>query len=246
MDGKSIRTLVTGATGFIGRHLVALLSWKGYQVSALCMPDDPLRDVLPAEVECWEADLADAAGVGQAISAAQPQVLFHLAGLVRSNNLEQLLNVNVLGTENVLRAAGQLPHLPRVVIPGSAAAVGLANRPINEQTPMRPLSPYGVSKAAQILISQTCFRSRGLPVVIGQIFNLTGPGEPPTMLCGAIASQIVACEFWRAAASTAGWQPDTDAGLPGRTRRGACLVAAVHARPAGGSAQYLQRKRMAC
>jgi GDP-4-dehydro-6-deoxy-D-mannose reductase len=194
MDGEWKRALVTGATGFIGRHLVALLMREAYQVTALCEPEDPLRAALPAEVDCLAADVNDPVGVANALNTAQPDLLFHLAGLVGSNNLEQLLAINVLGTEHVLRAAGQLPRPPRVVIPGSAAAVGLAGHAIDEQAPLRPLSEYGVSKAAQIMLGQ-CYAWRGqVPVIIGNIFNITGPGEPPSMLCGAMAAQIAACE----------------------------------------------------
>ena len=194
MGSESKRALVTGATGFVGRHLVSLLLRESYEVTALCMPGDPLRTVIPTEVDCLEVDVTDQAGMADALTSARPDFLFHLAGLVGSNNLEQLLAINVLGTEHVLQAASQLPKPPRVIVPSSAAAVGLTDAPIDEQSPLYPLSAYGVSKAAQTLLAQSYARRGQAPVIIGRIFNITGPGEPPTMLCGAMAAQIVACE----------------------------------------------------
>lgn len=189
------RILVTGATGFVGRHLLAYLSTQACQVTVLCKPDDPLRCVLPPEARTGTADLADAPAVATFLEEVQPDLVFHLAGLVRGDNLQQLLAVNVLGTGHLLQAAANLPHPPRVVLPGSAAEVGQLDDPaVGADTPLRPLSAYGVSKAAQVLLGQTYARQGRVPVVVGRIFNITGPGEPATMLCGGMAAQIAACE----------------------------------------------------
>lgn len=195
MATETPRVLITGATGFIGRHLVDRASAESAEVLALCLLDDPLRKTLPAAVATYSADLSDAASLTAVLQKTQPSLIFHLAGLARGDDLAQLLAVNVLGTEHLLAAAARLSQPPRVVIPGSAAEVGLLDGPVvTADAPLRPLSAYGVSKAAQSLLGQTYARQGRLPVVVARIFNVTGPGEPPTMLCGGMAAQIAACE----------------------------------------------------
>ena len=188
--------LVTGATGFIGRHLTALLVGQGCRVTALVMPDDPLALALPAPVAQVCGDLRDAAAVERALREVAPDVIFHLAGLARGTELQKLLEINVLGTQMVLEAACVLSPPPTVVIPGSASEYGLLNghTPVCETACLRPISAYGISKAAQTLLGLSYAHRHQVPVVVGRIFNLSGPGEPTSMLCGSIASQIVAIE----------------------------------------------------
>lgn len=195
MGTETRRVLITGATGFIGRHLVDWAIAQADEVLALCLPEDWLREALPPAVAPYLADLADIDRLAAILQETQPSHIFHLAGLARGDDLAQLLAVNVLGTEHLLAAATRLPRPPRVVIPGSAAEVGLLDGPVvRADALLRPLSAYGVSKAAQSLLGQTYARQGRLPVVVARIFNVTGPGEPPTMLCGGMAAQIAACE----------------------------------------------------
>ncbi|MCS7221681.1 MAG: GDP-mannose 4,6-dehydratase [Anaerolineae bacterium] len=193
---KSLRILVTGATGFIGRHLIHLLRSLNHEVAASSTPGDPLAKALPEEVIFLPCDIRDFDAIYRIMIEVKPHLIFHLAGLARSDDLEKLLSINVMGTSVLLRAAAHLPSPPKVVIPGSASEYGLqdGNQPINEQAPLRPLSAYGISKAAQTLLGQSYALRQLVPVVIGRIFNITGPGEPSTMLCGSLASQIVAAE----------------------------------------------------
>lgn len=190
------KAVVTGATGFVGRHLVALLQQKGVEVAAVSLPNDPLRGVLPAEMPFFGADVRHTAVMQEILHKTQPDYLFHLAGLVRGRDLEKFFSINVLGTQALLDAASQLPNTPRVVIPGSAAEYGLLrdDKPVTEQSATQPLSAYGVSKVAQTLVGLGYAWRKQLDVVVGRVFNITGPGEPDVMLCGAMASQIAAME----------------------------------------------------
>lgn len=189
--------IVTGATGFVGRHLIAFLLDRGEMPVALTIPGDTRLFTLPREVDWIACDIRDGACLQDACTRIKPQVIYHLAGIVRGTDLERYLSINVHGTDVLLRAAAQLPCPPRVIIPGSASEYGIlqTQHPANEQTPLRPISNYGVSKALQTLLGLSYALRGELPVIVGRVFNITGPAEPEGMLCGSIASQVAAIEF---------------------------------------------------
>jgi GDP-4-dehydro-6-deoxy-D-mannose reductase len=141
-------------------------------------------------------DVTDAEAIRQMVEETAPNAIFHLAGLVQSHDFQRLLTINVQGTDAVLRAARSLSSPPTVVIPGSASEYGVLNNEafITEYTPLKPISVYGVSKVAQTLTGLGYAWRGEVPVIIGRIFNITGPGEPDKMLGGAMASQIAAIE----------------------------------------------------
>jgi len=188
--------LVTGGTGFVGRHVVDSLLSQGYTVAAASVPGDPLLLDLPEPVAGLAFDIADVASVSAVLERLKPQAVFHMAGLARGNDPARLLSVNAVGTDHLLRAARELSAPPTVVIPGSAAEYGLldAEQPADEGAPLRPISAYGVSKVAQTLTGLSFAWRHQVPVIVGRVFNITGPREPPTMLIGAIAEQIAAIE----------------------------------------------------
>ena len=184
--------------------------------------------------------------LAQILAEVAPDVIYHLAGLPRGDDLAHLLSVNALGTESLLQAASQLSEPPRVVIPGSAAEYGLlaTDAPVDETTPLRPISAYGVSKAAQTLLGQSYALRGQVPVIIGRVFNIVGPGEPSSMVCGHVASQIAACEAGQA-------PPMLKIGSLSATRDFLDVRDAVRAlslagvpRSSGRGVQHLQRHRL--
>ena len=135
------RLLITGSRGFIAGALLNELKSRRPKARILCL------DRLPAagHLAC---DLKDAASMRRLVRKIRPAQVFHLAGSHQSLAWNELWDIHVLATMNLLEALNGLPQPPRVVIAGSSAEYGLpsARGPVGEGSETRPLSPYGATK----------------------------------------------------------------------------------------------------
>ncbi len=139
------RVLVTGATGFIGSHLVDELLWKGYEVAALIRTSSDLRWLRGKGVEFIYGDLL---GKGKLPSLKGFSAIFHLGGATKALRHRDFYRANQEGTERLIAAARKVRGLKRFVYLSSQAAAGPSppDRPQNEADPPCPVSPYGESK----------------------------------------------------------------------------------------------------
>jgi dihydroflavonol-4-reductase len=139
------RVLVTGATGFIGSHLVDELLWKGYEVTALIRTSSDLRWLRGKGVKFIHGDLL---GKGKLPSLKGFAYIFHLGGATKALRRRGFYRVNQEGTKRLIAAAGKVRGLKRFVYLSSQAAAGPAppERPQTEEDPPSPVSPYGKSK----------------------------------------------------------------------------------------------------
>ena len=145
--GQSV--LVTGASGFIGGHLVRRLTARGYRVSCLVRATSRVDELRAAGAALIACDIADRAGVARAIASSNVRVVFHLAGRVRALNPGDFTRVNAGGVESVAQACTHQPDRPVLVLVSSLAAAGpSAERPTVESDPPVPVSHYGRSKFA--------------------------------------------------------------------------------------------------
>jgi len=189
-----VRALVTGPTGFLGRHLVATLEAAGIDCLGLARRA-PAAGTLGCPVEV--VDLTDAARVAALVDDFAPTHVFHMAGSLRRPGMppEALIDANVALTEALMSVVAARDPAPIVVVPGSAAVYGRPEvLPITETHPIAPLDGYGASKAAQEIVVERHHRGSGCPIRILRIFNLVGPGQPTALLASSIAHQIVAAE----------------------------------------------------
>ena len=168
------RVLVTGARGFIGRHLVASLQAAGAEVVAADHSGD--GDV--------KLDLRDAAGIREAFRSIRPAVVINLAAVADPRQAEKdpigTYDVNVMGQLRVILALRAMVPQARLVVVGSALQYGRDDRgrPIREDDPQRPGGVYAVTKAAADLQASQHHRSEGLDIVRLRLFNVIGPGRP--------------------------------------------------------------------
>lgn len=180
-----MRCLITGIGGFTGRHLARFLCEEaGAAVSGI---DSPRRQQ-PCAADVLCRDLNDRAAVRAFLQRVRPEAIFHLAGKTRGENLQELLPANVEATGVLLELASEL-RCP-VVAPGSAAEYGFPQElPLRETHPLRPVTPYGMSKARQTALALD-YAHRGLPVFVPRPFNLVGPGLPESFAPARLAHEV--------------------------------------------------------
>ena len=177
------RVLITGGTGFLGSYLAALLDQRGDDVVRTCLvdPDPFLRD-RAAHGRIEHLDVTDRAEVDRVMEAVRPELVFHFAGqpYVQPSWEDPVgtFRINIDGTVHLLEWIRRNGPKTRFAFAGSGAAYGIAERqPIEEDTPLRPSSPYAASKAAADVICFQYCSSYGIPTYRFRIFGTTGPGK---------------------------------------------------------------------
>lgn len=181
------RVLVSGATGFIGKRLVALLHDEGALVATVGRGpgQGPLHFELgppPWTASQWR----------RAVSAAEPDIIIHLAGAQRGNRAD-LEAANVGLARALISALQDLKARPGLVVAGSAAEYGRAvidGVPIHEDLVCAPIGPYGETKLAQTRAALSFAELTGGRVLVTRIFNPIGPGMPSHLALADFARQI--------------------------------------------------------
>ncbi|MGC8960708.1 MAG: GDP-mannose 4,6-dehydratase [Chloroflexia bacterium] len=196
--------LITGIAGFSGSHLAEYLLRNGFAVAGLELPGASTRNLAPVldDVHLYRADLREEEAVRRILAEVRPAQVYHLAALLcppAGEEWRALFDVNVYGTIHLLEAVRAECPDARVLVAGSAAQYGLVperENPICEETPFRPVTPYGVSKVAQEMVAYQ-YGASGLHVVRVRTFNLLGPRQGPHLVGSALAQQIAAIEAGR-------------------------------------------------
>ena len=198
-----MKVMVTGADGFVGRHLVARLVETGHEVVAGCRPGgEPLERWLGARwrdaVKVVALELNDPVSVRTSLSAPYDAVI-HLAALASASEARQdpaaAWEVNAAGTARLVDALAALRLEgradPVVVVVSSAEVYGAGQeRPRTEQDPVSPWSPYAASKAGGELAALGAWRHTGLRVLIARPFPHTGAGQPAQYVIPAFAQRL--------------------------------------------------------
>lgn len=201
-----MRALITGITGFAGSHLAEYLLAEHPDVEVFGTHRWRSRmenvEHLRSQVKLLEADLRDYTSMHSALERSRPDVIFHLAAqsFVPSSWTapNDTLTTNVSGQTNLFEAVRALRIDPVIQIACSSEQYGLVlphETPIKETNPLRPLSPYAVSKVAQDYLGYQYFQSYGLKVVRTRGFNHTGPRRGHVFVTSNFCSQVAAIEM---------------------------------------------------
>ncbi|MDO9347786.1 MAG: GDP-mannose 4,6-dehydratase [Anaerolineales bacterium] len=190
------RVLITGAAGFVGKYLANSLVATGHNVFGT---DQMILRAPSIFKDFYQASLLDASALRNIIAETRPDVIFHLAGILKAEQPETFYTVNVLGTVTLFEVIRTMGVKPKVVVTSSSAVygLGLGTRPISEGFRTRPITHYAASKVAQEIVALRYYEAENLPVTIVRTFNLLGPGLSPDLASSSFARQIALAEAGR-------------------------------------------------
>jgi GDP-4-dehydro-6-deoxy-D-mannose reductase len=197
-----MRALITGINGFVGGHLAEhLLSSGLWEVAGIARQPALALETLTGRVTYVAADLSDREQTLRALASIRPDVIFHLAG--QSNvphafaDPHTTVQMNIGAQLNLFLSVLQLRIDPLIIVASSNEIYGLVrpeDLPVNEQTPLRPVNPYAVSKAAQDLFAYQYHISHRMRTVRLRPFNHIGPRQTEAFVVPAFAAQIARIE----------------------------------------------------
>lgn len=197
------KALITGIAGFVGSYMSELLLSKGFEVSGLCRPRSKMDHIesIKNKLHLYDADLLDSHSLYTTIQKIKPDYIFHLAAQsfvpTSWGSPAVTLEVNIVGSANLFEAVRQVGINPVIQIACSSEEYGMVlpnEVPIKETNPLRPLSPYAVSKLAMDYLGFQYFESYKMRIIRTRGFNHTGPRRGDTFAESTFAKQIAMIE----------------------------------------------------
>ena len=199
-----MKVLIVGVTGMIGSHLVEFLTTRpGVDVFGFKRWRSSLENLGPLaeKINLLEGDLGDPYSIQQAVESSQPDRIFHLAAQSYPSESWQApvatFDTNAIGTIHLLEATRKFAPKAQVMIACSSAEYGLISPdevPITEGHPLRPISPYGVSKVAQELLGLQYHLCFAMPIYLARFFNQVGPRQADRCSIQTFARQVAEIE----------------------------------------------------
>lgn len=200
---KKNKILITGITGFVGSHLAEVYIKKGYLVYGTYRPRSKTNNINHIKEKInltHHMDMNDLSSIEKVIYKIKPDKIHHLASQsfvpMSFNAPADTMNTNAIGTIKLFEAIKTLKEYenynPLIHVAGSSEEYGMvyANEiPIKETNPLRPLSPYGVSKIAQDMLCYQYYKSYGLKTILTRAFNHTGARRGELFVTSNFAKQ---------------------------------------------------------
>jgi GDP-D-mannose dehydratase len=186
-----VRLLITGITGFVGSHMAEYALAQGAEVFGSSRWRSKTENIehLRSQITLVDCDLRDLASVHALLEISRPTHVIHLAGQSFVGASWQMpaetLTTNIISQANLLEGIRACKLASRFLAVGSSEEYGLVHQnelPVRETNPLRPLSPYAVSKVAQDMMGYQYFRSYGLPIVRSRAFNHSVGRYTPVLL----------------------------------------------------------------
>lgn len=196
-----MKALITGITGFVGSHLAEHLLSLNYEVFGSVRWRSKRDNIDHLEkdgsITLFETDIKDPISVRKTVTDCMPDEIYHLAAQsfvpTSWSAPAETLDTNIQGQLNILEAAREVVPNARIHVVGSSEEYGLVypdECPMTENQPLRPLSPYGVSKVGQDLLGWQYFQSYGLNVIRTRAFNHTGPRRGEVFVTSSFSKQL--------------------------------------------------------
>ncbi|MHB8481888.1 MAG: GDP-mannose 4,6-dehydratase [Nitrospiria bacterium] len=197
------RALITGISGFVGSHLAEHLLKTGREVFGTYVGSDHLNHLseILEKVKLFPCLIQNEEEVYQTVRDVLPDEIYHLAGMAfvvdAWQNPRLALETNAIGTMNLYEAVIKNRLNPWILSILSADVYGMVHEeemPLKEERALRPIHPYGLSKAMADLIGYHYFYAYNLPIIRVRPFNHIGPRQSPKFVCSDFASQIARIE----------------------------------------------------
>ncbi len=189
------KALITGINGFVGSHLADHLLASGYEVFGIDLPNTL------SQPNVYYADILNAKEITEILKQVKPDHLYHLAGSAfvpdAEANPRSVYAINVMGTLNILETVRSLHLNTRILVVSSGEVYGNVPKehlPITEEYPLKPSSPYGVTKACADLLAAQYATTYHMDVLRVRPFNHIGPRQSPQFVCSSLAKQLVEIE----------------------------------------------------
>lgn len=206
LTGKGKKALITGGTGMLGSHLTEALVDLGFDVYVFVRPRSALKNIASvlSKITLIPGELTDPWRTLKTVQDIKPDRIFHFAAQAFNsmsfNDPDYTLDTNIKTTLNLLEAVlrAGLQNKTRLVLAGSSTVYGQSTEevdgPISEDIPMKPVSPYGVSKATTELLGQQYARTNGIHVIIPRIFIHLATRGVETLALHEFSRQIAMIE----------------------------------------------------
>jgi GDP-4-dehydro-6-deoxy-D-mannose reductase len=198
-----MQCLITGISGFAGSHLADYLLSLGHTVHGTIRQRSRRENIghLEGKVTLHECDLRDLSSVETLFTKIHPDHIYHLAAQsfvpTSWNSPAETMTTNVIGQSNLFEAVLRAGLRPKIQIACSSEEYGMVmpdETPITEENPLRPLSPYGVSKVAQDMMGYQYFKSHGMRIVRTRAFNHTAPRRGVCFVTSNFCKQVAMIE----------------------------------------------------
>lgn len=195
------RVFITGASGFVGRHLTRLLIKRGALVAGTCFPEKPESCRLDGNVLLEQVDIRSKEQLAPLIREFSPHWVVHLAAItnvrISWEKRQETIEVNLMGTFNLLEVLRQEAPSARLLFVSSSDVYGILepiDHPLREEEPVQVVNPYAFSKASAEMLVRFYTQIEGVESIIVRAFPHTGPGQSPLFVCSDWAFQIASLE----------------------------------------------------
>jgi GDP-4-dehydro-6-deoxy-D-mannose reductase len=196
-----LKVFISGATGFVGCHLIDLLSSSGYEIYGTSFPDKPEEEDLDGKKNISYLDIRSEQEVFETIKRTQPDWIFHLAAIsnVRHSweKKRETLETNLMGTFYLFEAVRKFAPKARILFVSSSDVYGIlprAKKTLKEEDSFHVVNPYAFTKVSGEILSKFYVQVENLDIVIARSSPHTGLGQSPDFVCSDWASQIARIE----------------------------------------------------